>query len=257
MKLFCEACQRLGEPGPWSVIDGVLHVACGACGTNARLAPQAAVPAPAVAAAGGMPAPRPAQPPRAVPPPPVRSEPVGVASPTPPNLADDRNDIDRVLAEFIDTPAAPIPLHPAWSLAAASASLAEQETSAALAVARPEETLDDEPWLAIGWAQLQQHWNDPGAHQRLLAEAAARGDFSALGSRYREHLKRSPGDRVALAARDELLKKATAHMFTRMPREDGIGPEQAKSLRNVLLVVFLLGVIGFGGWVLAHMGGVF
>jgi hypothetical protein len=223
VKLFCEACQRLGEPGPWSVIDGVLRVACGSCGVPAELVPRRRAAAPAVALEGAVAAP----------------------------VVED-HDIDRVLAEFIGD-AAPAPRNEVRALAGAS--LAEQETAAALAVATAEETVDDEPWLAIGWARVQQSWSDPAAHAKLLAEAAARGDFAPLGKRYREHLAKHPKDAAAVAARDELLKKATAQMFTQLPRDEGIDPVRARSLRNGLLLLFFLGVLVFGGWILVKMGG--
>ncbi len=238
MKLFCEACQRIGAPGSWSVIDGLLRVRCSACGAEAALQPRAAAAAtvpletlgPGKAALASF-----------------SSGPA--AAPVP--------DIDRVLAEFVTaTPGPATAATDRWELEPNS--LAAQEADAALDASRPEESIDDEPWLAIGWAQLQQSWNDPAAHQRLLAEAVVRGDFAALGVRYRDHLARAPHDAVAVAARDELLKKATAQLFTQLPYEaGGIGPAQAKSVRNALLVVFLLGVIGFGAWVLVQMGGGF
>lgn len=228
MKLFCEACQRIGAAHSWSVIDGVLRVACAACGVEAEIAARP----PAVVAAATPPAPE------------------------APAAVDGGNEIDLALADFV---AAPTP-GPAseqatrWNLAGAS--FAEQETGAALALAAEEESLDDDPWLPIGWAALQQSWSDPAAHRRLLAEAAARGEFAGLGTRYRDHLARHPGDAVALGARDDLLKKATAQMFTRLPLEEGgIGPARARVVRNAMLVVFLLGLIAFGGWVLAQMGG--
>ncbi len=231
MKLFCEACQRLGEPGPWSVIDGVLRVSCGTCGVAAELAPRVRAAAPAVTAQ-----------------PTVLLESV-VAAPV-----IEEHDIDRVLAEFIGE-ATMGPRNEVRSFAGAS--LAEQETGAALSVATAEESMDEEPWLAIGWARVQQSWSDPAAHQKLLAEAAARGDFAPLGKRYREHLEKNPKDTVAMAARDELLKKATAQMFTQLPRDEGIDPARAKSVRNALLLLFFVGVILFGGWILMKTGGGF
>jgi len=271
VKLFCASCQRLGPPGSWSVIDGVLRIACGACGVEAELLPAAL----AARAAQGAPAVPPA--PRvvaavqgtggaAVPPAPrvvAAAQGTGVAAAAAPGVTPAEglaslplHEIDRVLAEFVDAPTpGPEALRAAgWDVGGVS--LAARETHAALAVATGEETLEEDPWLPIGWAALQQNWNDPAAHQRLLAEAAARGDFAGLGMRYRDHLARHPDDAVALAAREELLKKATAQMFTLLPREEGgLHPARARLLRNLLLLVFLAGVIAFGGWVLMQMGG--
>lgn len=245
MKLFCEGCQRILPAGGWSVIDGELRLRCGGCGAEAALARQRQDPIPESPPneyAGGV---QPRRPHVAVVPA-AGAQAGAVATPPPPPREAD--DIDQVLAAFV----APTP----GPAAAHAASLATRETEAALAVATAEPSMDEDPWLEIGWARLQQSWNDPAAHRRLIAEASARGDFSSLGMRYRDHLAKQPDDAVAVAARDELLQKATAELFTRLPAEEGgLAPARARVLRNLLLLIFFMGLVLFAGWVLLSMGG--
>lgn len=244
MKLYCEACQRIGPVGAWSVIEGVLRVACAACGAEAALAyrPEG-TPPPANVFAGAPSALRAA----------AEAGRASAAASPGDEAATSAGAAGRAgAAARPSDPAAPA----VASRPPAPASLAASEADAALAAVAGEETIDDEPWLAIGWATLRGQWNDPAAHRRLLAEAAARGDFAGLGARYRDHLARHPDDVVARAARDELLQKATAQLFSRLPLEaGGVRPEQARSWRNALLVLFLVGAFLAAGWMLVQIGG--
>ena len=114
-----------------------------------------------------------------------------------------------------------------------------------------EQEAADEPWLVAGWARLRGEWSDPAAHRRLLGEAAGRNSFAGLGQRYRDHLLRHPDDQVAIDARDELLRKATTQLFTQLPRES---PRKVQLARNLILLLFLLGAVGFGAWMVFSLG---
>ena len=110
-------------------------------------------------------------------------------------------------------------------------------------------------WLESGWQRVQASWDQSAAHERLLSEALARDDLASLGARYRGYLEAHPGDAMATRAREELLRRATAAMLTRLPREEsGIGPAQARTVRNVVLGIFLLVTICVGAWLIFRMG---
>lgn len=149
-----------------------------------------------------------------------------------------KREIDEALADFVKEPTP----GPVAALAPAA--------SVAVAVV-PE----GDDWLEQGWARLGLAWSDFSAHQRLIGEAAARNEFNGLGNHYRSWLASNPKDEVALKAREELIRKATAAMLTRLPAEEkGIGLAQAKRIRSALLLLFLAGVVAFGAWVVMHMG---
>lgn len=229
MKLVCDACHRLGTPAGWSVIDGVLRLTCGACGAATELPPLRTV-AQERQAAGGAPA---------VPLPATGVPPAG-------------NEILRAAPAPVAAPVAPVPTESPQSSAVAAAStegwrlLPEAEVPTL-----GEREAMDEAWLVAGWERLRREWSDPAAHRRLLAEAAARNDFAALGQRYRDHLLRHPDDAIAVAARDELLRKATTQLFSQLPRET---PRRAQLVRNLFLLVFFLGTVAVGAWLVVSLG---
>jgi hypothetical protein len=46
--------------------------------------------------------------------------------------------------------------------------------------------------LAMAWAQLEESWDDDGAHRRFIALCMARGDLQAAGKLYRSVRERDP-----------------------------------------------------------------
>jgi hypothetical protein len=114
---------------------------------------------------------------------------------------------------------------------------------------------DDTPTLTApdgldeqaAWAELRARWEDPLAHRDFLSRC---GDLDALaraGARYRAALQERPDDPIAVAGRDEVLRKATVLGLSAVPRTEPIAPVSPWVKRGLLgaLAVLLLGVVAW------------
>lgn len=63
--------------------------------------------------------------------------------------------------------------------------------------------------LAQAWKVLRRRWDQPSAHDQVLAQAAAQGELPAVGRLYRIHLARLPNDALAQRGRQEVLRLVT------------------------------------------------
>jgi hypothetical protein len=98
------------------------------------------------------------------------------------------------------------------------------------------------------WAELRSRWDDPQAHRAFLIRF---GDLEALaraGARYRSVLEIAPGDAMAAAGRDEVLRKATVLGLAAMPRTAVPEPVSPWVKRGLLALLAALGV-GVAAWV--------
>jgi hypothetical protein len=98
------------------------------------------------------------------------------------------------------------------------------------------------------WDELRARWADPQAHRAFLARC---GDLEALaraGARYRAVLESTPGDAIAAAGRDEVLRKATVLGLAAMPRTAVPEPVSPWVKRGLLAVLAALGT-GIAAWV--------
>ncbi|AKU93038.1 hypothetical protein [Vulgatibacter incomptus] len=110
----------------------------------------------------------------------------------------------------------------------------------------PIDAAPSEDWLERGWARVLTCWNDPAAHEALVAEAAARGSFAELGGLYRRVIETRPTDERALAAREEILRRATAHLMVTLPsQERGLDSAQVRKVQAWVFGLFLVLLGGF------------
>jgi hypothetical protein len=111
------------------------------------------------------------------------------------------------------------------------------------------------PELETALRAALESWDDPFAHERLLALAGARGELAALGRFYRLRLVAAPFDPVAQRGRDEVLRRASVAPAMSLASERG---EKLPRWQYVVLAFLLIGCVGmltFLGFQLASKGG--
>lgn len=107
----------------------------------------------------------------------------------------------------------------------------------------PPDGLDEE----AAWAGLRARWEDPLAHRDFLSRC---GDLEALtraGARYRAALQERPDDPVAIAGRDEVVRKATVLGLSAVPRTEPIAPVSPWVRRGLLAALAVL-LLGAAAW---------
>ena len=105
-----------------------------------------------------------------------------------------------------------------------------------------------DPGEEEAWAELRARWDDPQAHRAFLNRF---GDLDALaraGARYRAVLEGTPGDAVAAAGRDEVLRKATVIGLAAVPRTVRPEPVSPWAKRGLFAALAVLG-LGIAAWV--------
>ena len=108
--------------------------------------------------------------------------------------------------------------------------------------ARPADPGEEEAWAA-----LRQRWDDPRAHREFLVRF---GDLEALaraGARYRAVLAATPGDAMAAAGRDEVVRKATVLGLAAVPRTVPPAPMSPWVKRGLAGILAVLG-LGIAAW---------
>lgn len=229
MKFQCDACERLVPLEVFRVEAGMLVVTCGRCGAEGRVQVSAAQ-AQAQAGTGGASAP----PPDAAPPlPPARpSSPslrvVRGADTPPPSLSD---------MELFEPPPGCCP-----KCVAPRREGSEACAQCGLVFAN---YLEDEhrpsDVLAGAWRELAAHWEDAGAHERLLTLAMGRGELAMVGRLYRLRLARAPEDAVARQGRDEVVRRAA--MVVPLAAERSGPATSARRAKGVAVGVMFLVVL--------------
>lgn len=104
-------------------------------------------------------------------------------------------------------------------------------------------------WLAGGWAELRERWAEAAAHERLIAEAAARSALADLGRLYRDAVEADPSDEHARTGREALIRRASAQLVTGLPsQESGLDPAAARRTRSLLFAAMALALLAFVAW---------
>lgn len=241
MKYQCESCDRLVKVETYSLEDGVLAVACPACGAWTRAAPSLSRPtSPGPAPTRTEePAPRggdiaavamPAVEPSVVPPPPSRPSVTAlrVIRTDAPSAVPAALDGDPFQAPPGHCPKCVAPMH--------EDTLSCSACGLVFANFIPDEHLPSQA-LAREWHGLLGNWHDWDAHDRLLSQAMLRGELAMAGRLYRMRLARAPNDAQALRGRDEVVRRVTTAVAL---SSDGPSPATARKVKNVVMGAMLV-----------------
>jgi hypothetical protein len=108
------------------------------------------------------------------------------------------------------------------------------------------------------WAELRARWDDPLAHRAFLSRCVDLDALARAGALYRAALQAEPGDPVAAAGRDEVLRKATVLGLAAVPRTAPPASMSPWVKRGVLaaLAVLLLGAAAWTALALLRSGAV-
>lgn len=255
LKFLCPACERLLDLERFSFEGAALVVTCQLCGATSRAepaahpraaaeglaaSPEAALSAWATAPAPSTPSPTPSAPRVSLVSSPHASNVVTLKTAT-------TEAVQRALASLgapFEVPAGLCPkcLAPRGPGPACPAcGLAFDGFRAAM--------VEPPGWLRIGWVELLKDWGNDARHQRLRAEASARGALPELGRLYRLRLASMPEDPWAATGREEVLQLAQAAVAANLtnPRP------AATSGRRPWLVVGLVLVVVACATALARM----
>ena len=196
MKLLCDACERLSEAASLRVASGQVLARCGRCGAEGSLgaldgeleisvevplaepvAPAPAAPAPLLLV--------------------QRAVPVSASAPAAAAPAEEEDPYE--------VPAGRCPkclaVRPAAAVNCAQCGLAYARFVPAEHRLRP--------GLDRAWRELVKRWEDPAAHDRLLARAQAEEALPQVARMYQIRLARNEADGMALRAREELVRRVT------------------------------------------------
>jgi len=187
VKLLCDACERLGEAASLRVASGQVLATCGRCGAEGSLGMVAGAEVD-VEVAGEVAA---EAPPAAV------TLPVAASAPaTPPAPAGE---------DPYAVPAGRCPkcvaVRPAGAVYCAQCGLAYARFVPAEHALRP--------GLDRAFRELLKRWEDPAAHDKLLARAQAEEALPQVARLYQIRLARNEGDAMAARGREELLRRVT------------------------------------------------
>lgn len=104
------------------------------------------------------------------------------------------------------------------------------------------------------WDALQARWDDPLAHREFLLRWNDLEALARVGARYRAVLQARPGDAMAAAGRDEVLRKAAILGLAAVPRTVPPAPVSPWVKRGLAATLVVLG-LGVAAWaVLALLG---
>lgn len=101
-------------------------------------------------------------------------------------------------------------------------------------------------WLKETWVALLRDWGNESAHSQARAEASRRGELPELGRLYRLRLAWFKDDPVAGAAKDEILRMATASvaLSTASGTDEATEP-RLKSAVMVLIIIVMVVATAF------------
>lgn len=247
VKILCTSCERLAPPARFRLDGAALVLTCARC--DAELRVDASAPAAVVEAvpAGVTVGPTPAPLPRVIPSAPVRSSLALASSAEASNVVALRTapdvSVERALAaadgDPFTAPAGHCPKCVTPRAEAASACPACGLTFASVDVA----TLRPPDWLASRWREVLRAWGSDLTHDRLRAEAVARGGLVELGRLYRIRLAEVPDDPYAKRAREELLRQASVPIAFRAA-QSGDAPNVIKyAVVGVALLMLLAALV--------------
>ena len=110
---------------------------------------------------------------------------------------------------------------------------------------RPEE-FQPSASIAELWRGVLARWDEIPEHDRLLQAATIQGELATVGRLYRIRLARSADDPIALRARDEVLRLATASSAALALAPAETDRTESSTWKYVLLaLVMLIGAVAF------------
>jgi hypothetical protein len=212
VKLLCDACERLGEAASLRVASGQVLARCGRCGAEGSLGALEGTEVEVELEE--------APPPSA----PAVPAPAPVVAPAP--AAEDPYEV----------PAGRCPkcvaVRPAGAVHCAQCGLAYARFVPAEHRLRP--------GLDRAWRELLAKWEDPAAHDKLLARAQAEEALPQVARLYQIRLARSDVDAMAQRGREELLRRVTVSASAAVKPQGQPAPGGSRKL----LWVGLAGAMG-------------
>lgn len=217
MRFLCEACERLAPPGAFRVEGGLLVLECSRCGVESRWKPEEGrTDAPVIALSGSDAIPDPLQnePTRPMTLPASLLEAIEAKQAREQEAAS----ANVVMLRRAQAPARAKPTDPFQPPAGFCPKCVgpRREGQAScphcglvFELARPEELRPPEE-LVSTWMGVVERWEEPGAHDKVLAWASERGELPSLGRLYRIWLAWCPEDPLAVRGREEVLRLAAA-----------------------------------------------
>lgn len=227
MKYLCAGCERLVEAGRFRSDGATLALTCPRCGAETPHHQAAADVAPEV-----PPATAPAAAPPPAPPPGLASSPRLVAlRPVPPPSPEE------------DPFAVPEGHCPKCVAPRREGALSCTQCGLVFANALDAEH-HPSPEMLAAVRDLATRWEDPAAHERLVAAALARGELALAGRLYRIRLARQPQDAFAQRGRDEVLRLASTAGALAVPAKEE--PGTARRVGTYAVALVILAAVLFG-----------
>jgi hypothetical protein len=203
VKLLCDACERLSEAASLRVASGQVFARCGRCGAEGSLGAldgelEVSVEVPLAEVVAAVPTPAAMAP--TTPPPRAEAAPLLLVQRAAPGAAPAAAEEDPY-----EVPAGRCPkcvaVRPAAAVNCAQCGLAYARFVPADHRLRA--------GLDRAWRELLKRWEDPAAHDKLLARAQAEEALPQVARMYQIRLARNEADAMALRAREELLRRVT------------------------------------------------
>lgn len=124
------------------------------------------------------------------------------------------------------------------------------ETSSDLSSSAPDASrdaaVDTTPALESAWRKVEEHWDDPAAHTKLIALCASVGRLDFAGGRYREVRERDPSR--AARAQQSIERIVALAMQTLELHRDPAPPDPKRVLFPVALLL-VTALVGTALWV--------
>lgn len=129
------------------------------------------------------------------------------------------------------------------STTSATSSPSPTAASAALPI---DTTVDTTPALEAAWAKVEQSWDDPTAHDKLVGLCASLGRLEFAGRRYREVRERDP-ERAARAQQSIDRIVALAMQTLELHRDPA--PPSPKRILFPVALLLVTALVGTAIWV--------
>jgi hypothetical protein len=135
------------------------------------------------------------------------------------------------------------PLAPTSTTASTSSPSPTSSASADLPI---ETSVDTTPALEAAWAKVEQSWDDPSAHDKLVGLCASLGRLEFAGRRYREVRERDP--ERAVRAQQSIDRIVALAMQTLELHRDPAPPNPKRILFPIALLL-VTALVGTAIWV--------
>ena len=121
--------------------------------------------------------------------------------------------------------------------------LAPASTSTTAPVGAP---IDTTPALEAAWAKVEQSWDDPTAHDKLVGLCASLGRLEFAGRRYREVRERDP-ERAARA--QQSIERIVALAMQTLELHRDPAPPSPKRILFPVALLLVTALVGTAIWV--------